>query len=135
MSGMIKVGGSGGKTNNLPIIKNLRTDGIIKPTEFTIKYTAEDFENTILRHYIYINNQKKEITKEIGYEQPNNEFSYKLDNLKYYTLYEIKIEVSDGVNVVQSNLLQVRTENATVYGVKVMENIYLKLVVLIQIML
>ena len=121
MSGMIKINGNSNKANNIPIIKNLRTDDIIKPTEFTIKYIAEDFENTILRHYIYINGEKKEITKDVGYEKPNNEFIYCLSNLINNTLYSIQIELSDGINIVQSSILNIKTPEAKILGISVDE--------------
>ena len=123
MGGMVKiVGNAGGQKNASPEIRNLRTDGTITPTSFTIKYIAEDFENTILRHYLILNNVKSEITKTVGYERPNNEFTYELNNLTHNTLYSIKIEVTDGINIIQSNLLEVRTESAVIYGIKILEN-------------
>ena len=123
MGGMIKiVGNTGGQKNASPEIRNLRTDGIITPTSFTIKYIAEDFENTILRHYIYIDGEKKEITKDVGYENINNEFTYEINELSIGTKYKIRIEVTDGIYSASSNVLEVSTAESIIYGVKVLEN-------------
>ena len=123
MSGLLSISSSGGGSNNAsPIISNLRVDGKIGLDSFTIKYTAEDFENTILRHYISINSEKKEITKELGYESSNNEFTYALSGLQQGTNYNVQIEVTDGVNVVNSSINVKTLEKPQIYGVKVMEN-------------
>lgn len=123
MGGMIKiVGNTGGQKNASPEIRNLRTDGTITPTSFTIKYIAEDFENTILRHYIYIDGEKKEITKDVGYEKSNNEFNYMIDNLSMGTTYNIRIEVTDGIDTVRTENLAITTLSHLIYGVRVMEN-------------
>ena len=122
MSGMIKVGGNGGSSNNPPKIRNFRQEGLLESNFFDIKYIAEDFENTILRHYIYIDGQKKEITKDVGYEKPNNEFNYRVSNLKINTMYKIQIEVTDGIETVRSDILSISTANKSLFGIRVMEN-------------
>ena len=122
MSGLISISSSSGGSNNAsPIISNLRVDGNPEVHSFTIKYTAKDSENTILRHYISINGEKKEITKELGYESSNNEFTYTLSGLQQGTNYNVQIEVTDGVNVVNSNI-NVKTDKIPIYGVKIMTN-------------
>lgn len=122
MSGMIKLSGSGGSNNNPPRIKNFRQEGELESRFFDIKYIAEDFENTILRHYIYIDGQKKEISKDVGYEKPNNEFTYRVSNLNINTKYNIQIEVTDGIETVRSDIISVSTLNYVLYGIRVMEN-------------
>ena len=122
MSGIIRISMSGGKSNNPPTIRNFRQEGKIESTFFDIKYIAEDFENTILRHYVYIDGRKQEITKEVGYEVVNNEFTYRVNNLNLNTKYQIQIEVTDGIDTVRSDTISVTTANYQIFGVKVMEN-------------
>lgn len=122
MSGIIRISMSGGSSNNPPTIRNFRQEGKIESTFFDVKYIAEDFENTILRHYAYIDGRKQEITKEVGYEAVNNEFTYRVNNLNLNTKYQIQIEVTDGIETVRSDTISVTTANYQVFGVKVMEN-------------
>lgn len=125
MSGLIRISGgasTGGKENKPPIIRNFRQEGEALGTSILIKYIAEDFENTILRHYIYINGQKKEITKDVGYESSNNDFSYLMKKLTPNHLYTIQIEISDGFNIVKSDILSISTKEFCIYGVSVDEN-------------
>ena len=122
MSGIIRISMSGGKSNNPPTIRNFRQEGKIESTFFDVKYIAEDFENTILRHYVYIDGRKQEITKEVGYEVVNNEFTYRVNNLNLNTKYQIQIEVTDGIDTVRSDTVSVTTANYQIFGVKVMEN-------------
>lgn len=122
MSGIIRISMSGGKGNNPPTIRNFRQEGKIESTFFDVKYIAEDFENTILRHYVYIDGRKQEITKEVGYEVVNNEFTYRVNNLNLNTKYQIQIEVTDGIDTVRSDTVSVTTANYQIFGVKVMEN-------------
>ena len=123
MAGFIKIAvGGSEKGNNAPTIRNFRQEGKIESTYFDVKYIAEDFENTILRHYIYIDGRKQEITKNVGYEQPSNEFTYRVDNLNLNTKYQIQIEVTDGIDTVRSDTISVTTANYQIFGVRVMEN-------------
>ena len=123
MAGLIKIAVSGGgKNNKAPTIKNFRQEGKIETTCFDIKYIAEDFENTILRHYIYVDAQKKEITKNVGYESVNNEFTYRVNNLSMGTTYNIQLEVTDGIDTVRSDILSIKTTSYPTFGIKVMEN-------------
>lgn len=108
--------------NNAPKIRNFRQEGVLQSKYFDIKYIAEDFENTILRHYIYIDGKKQEITKNVGYEQLSNEFTYRVNNLIFNTKYEIQIEVTDGLETVRSDILSVMTSSNPIYGIRVMEN-------------
>ena len=123
MAGFIKIAvGGSEKGNNAPTIRNFRQEGKIESTYFDVKYIAEDFENTILRHYIYIDGRKQEITKNVGYEQPSNEFTYRVDNLNLNTKDQIQIEVTDGIDTVRSDTISVTTANYQIFGVRVMEN-------------
>lgn len=123
MAGFIKIAvGGSEKGNNAPTIRNFRQEGKIESTYFDVKYIAEDFENTILRHYIYIDGRKQEITKNVGYEQPSNEFTYRVDNLNLNIKYQIQIEVTDGIDTVRSDTISVTTANYQIFGVRVMEN-------------
>lgn len=122
MSGMIKLVGNSGSSNNPPKIRNFRQEGLVESNFFDIKYIAEDFENTILRHYIYIDGQKMEITKDVGYEKPNNEFAYRVSNLKINTPYKIQIEVTDGIDTIRSDILSISTANKSLFGIRIMEN-------------
>lgn len=121
MSGMIKISGNG-VNNNPPKIRNFRQEGEIRSTYFDIKYVAEDFENTILRQFIYVNGVKTEITKDVGYEQLNNEFSYRVSDLSLNTRYEVQVEVTDGLDSIRSDIISITTEDYKVYGVRVIEN-------------
>lgn len=122
MSGIIRISMSGGKSNNPPTIRNFRQEGKIESTFFDVKYIAEDFENTILRHYVYIDGRKLDISRDVGYESTNNEFTYRVNNLNLNTKYQIQIEVTDGIETVRSDTISVTTANYQVFGVKVMEN-------------
>lgn len=122
MSGIIRISMSGGKGNNPPTIRNFRQEGKIESTFFDVKYIAEDFENTILRHYVYIDGRKQDISKDVGYEAINNEFTYRVNNLNLNTKYQIQIEVTDGIDTVRSDTIFVTTANYQIFGVRVMEN-------------
>lgn len=122
MSGLLSISSNNSGSNNAsPIISNLRVDGEIGTNGFTIKYTAKDFENTILRHYISINDEKKEITKNVGYESYNNEFTYKLNLLNPNTNYNIKIEVTDGIDLISSSI-NIKTNKIQIFGIKIDES-------------
>lgn len=118
MSGMIKISGNG---SNLikAIVKNLRVDGKITSSAFTIKYNVENFKTLNLTHFININGERKEITNDVIYSKENNEFSYTLKYLSGGTVYNVQIEIMDSDVVSKSDILQVKTENYIVYGVKV----------------
>lgn len=118
---MVNSNSTGSCTNDNLTIKNLVLDGEIKTTFFTIKYTANDKNNSILRHFIYINGIKNEITKDVGYESTSNEFTYTLKNLNNNTLYSVQIEVSNSSSKKISNILNVTTRKSFVYGVRIDE--------------
>ncbi len=122
MSGIIRISMSCGKGNNPPTIRNFRQEGEIESTFFDVKYIAEDFENTILRHYAYIDGRKLDISRDVGYESTNNEFTYRVNNLNLNTKYQIQIEVTDGIDTVRSDTISVTTANYQIFGVIVMEN-------------
>ena len=123
MAGFIKIAvGGSEKGNNAPTIRNFRQEGKIESTYFDVKYIAEDFENTILRHYIYIDGRKLDISRDVGYESTNNEFTYRVNNLNLNTKYQIQIEVTDGIDTVRSDTISVTTANYQIFGVRVMEN-------------
>ena len=109
----------GGTINEEPKIRNLRQEGKVDSDCFTLKYVAEDFENTILRHYIYLNGKRIEITKAVGYESANNEFTYTVKNLTIATKYKVQIEVTDGLDTVRSDVVTMSTSEIQIYGVRV----------------
>ncbi|MFU2417190.1 hypothetical protein [Peptacetobacter sp. AB800] len=118
MSGMIKISGNGNSVIKA-IIKNLRVDGKITSSGFTIKYNVENFKSLNLKHFININGERKEITKDVIYDKENNEFSYTLKSLTSGTVYNIQIEINDSDIISKSEILQVKTEKSVIYGIKV----------------
>lgn len=123
MSGMIKISGNNGKPISPQVIKGLRTFGEIGYEKCSLKYITENFDDySNLKHFIYINNYRKEITNEIKKDEFNNEFQYELNNLKEDTTYNIFIEIEDGENSVKSNSIQFKTLRYKIYGVKVDES-------------
>lgn len=118
MSGMIKISGNGNGVIKA-IIKNLRVDGKITSSSFTIKYNVENFKTLNLKHFININGERKEITNYVIYSKENNEFSYTLKYLSGGTVYNVQIEIIDSDIVSKSDILQVKTESYIMYGVKV----------------
>lgn len=118
MSGMIKISGNGNGIIKA-IIKNLRVDGKITSSGFTIKYNVENFKTLNLKHFININGERKEITNDVIYNKENNEFSYTLEYLNGGTVYNIQIEINDSDIISKSDILQVKTENYIAFGVKV----------------
>lgn len=121
MSGLISISSSGGGSNNASniIVKDLKVDGKIESNNFSITYIVEKFKTINLKHFIYINGQKKEITKEVLYENSKNEFKYKLNDLIGGTIYNIQIEVSDSITTSNSDVLKVTTSESIIYGVTV----------------
>lgn len=73
ISGLISISntneGSSGTINNPPEIKNFKTDKI-ETTYIDISYDALDMNGTILRHYIYLNGVKTEITNNLSNSTP-----------------------------------------------------------------
>ena len=126
MSGLIRISGGastggGGSANTAPVIRNFRSTSA-SSTTITIQYVAEDTENAILRHYIYINGQKKEITKEVIENEELKEFEYTITGLTKETPYQIQVEVSDSLDTIRSDILNISTKAYIVYGVRIDEN-------------
>ena len=124
MSGMICISasGGGGAVGNKPVISNFRCEGEPTLDSFVIKYIAIDNDNQILRHTLILDGKRTEISTDVGCENINREFTYTVKNLKGGTKYNVQIEVTDGVETVQSDVISVTTSNVQTYGVKVMEN-------------
>lgn len=110
-----------GMINEPPIFSNLN---VTKKTTNTIslEWTLTDLDLTICRQYLILNGQKKEISKEIGYEKVDNKFTYTISGLAQGTIYQIKLEATDGHDIAMSDLLNVQTERKYIYGVKVNES-------------
>lgn len=124
MSGMICISasGGGGAVGNKPVISNFRCEGEPTLDSFVIKYIAIDNDNQILRHTLILDGKRTEISTDVGCENINREFTYTVKNLKGGTKYNVQIEVTDGVETVQSDVISATTSNVQTYGVKVMEN-------------
>lgn len=121
ISGLISISQqkNDGSNNLPPEIKSLQVDDT-KEREITISYSAIDANNTILRHFIYLNGKKKEITNDV-FPGTENHFIYTIKNLELNTSYRIFIEVSDGLETFKSDLLEASTPEYVVYGVYVDE--------------
>lgn len=121
MSGMIKISGNNQKVLP-PTINGLRVFGEMGYEDCIIKYVTENFnQDKKLYHYIYINDLKKEITSEVIENNLYDEFEYHLTNLTQNTTYNIYIEVSDGSNIIKSDMIQVKTLKYKIYGITVNE--------------
>lgn len=123
---MITVKGGGGMLNNPPVINEFKVINV-GPKNITISYKVEDVDLQIVRHFLTVHSEngivinKKDITKELGYEKPNNLFSYNIPGLTRNTNYTIQIECTDGL-VSSFVSLEQRTENTVVYELIVNEN-------------
>ena len=121
MSGLIKISGSG-KSNKKPIITDFVQFGEIGVDSFSIKYTAIDKDNTPLKHYLYVNGTKKDISKDVGADRVNREFTYTLSGLEPKTEYNLQLEITDGSSTVQSSIIKVTTNKIKIFGVRVDES-------------
>ena len=121
MSGLIKISGSG-KSNKKPIITDFVQFGEIGVDSFSIKYTAIDKDNIPLKHYLYVNGTKRDISKDVGADRVNREFTYTLSELEPKTEYNLQLEVTDSFVTTQSSIIKVTTKKPLVYGVKVDES-------------
>lgn len=117
----------GGTINEIPTVIGLRE--LDKTADsITIQYTVKDIELTICRHYLTVKTStgtvinKKEITKEVGYERSNDLFTYKIPNLDRNTAYTIQIFASDGHDESKSDAISVTTKNYLIYGIRVDES-------------
>lgn len=121
MSGLIKISGSG-KSNKKPIITDFVQFGEIGIDSFSIKYTAIDKDNIPLKHYLYVNGTKRDISKDVGADRVNREFTYTLSGLEPKTEYNLQLEITDGFITTQSSIIKVTTKKILVYGVRVDES-------------
>ena len=123
MSGLICVSssGSGGNKYSKLIISDFK--GIDKTNDsISVSYIAINNDNKPLQHFIIIDGVKQEITSDVNAQEINREFTYTLKNLKVGTSYNLQIEVTDGIDTIQSVLLTLKTNDSFVYGVKIMTN-------------
>ena len=130
MSGLIRIsggatvntpGGGGSSSNTAPTIRNFRAENV-SSTTITIKYIAEDAENAMLRSYIYINDSKKEITRDVKINEETHEYEYTLTKLTKNTPYKLQVEVSDSLDTVRSDVINISTKDYIIYGVRINEN-------------
>lgn len=126
---MITVKGSGGMLNAPPTISEFKSIGEPTQNSISISYKVTDADLQIVRHYITVKTStgvifnKKEITKEVGYENPNNIFSYTINGLKRETSYTIQITCSDGFTESNSIAIQQKTEDFNSFGFVLNESI------------
>lgn len=122
MSGLIRISGgaSTGKENKVPVVMNLLSSEQTANT-ISISYYANDYNGTIIRHYIYIDGVKTEITDNVVFDSEYSIFRYTITGLTKSTTYNIQIEVSDGLDVARSDILTVATKEYVIYGVRVNE--------------
>ena len=117
----ISIKSIGSIINESPSVTYLKTTNF-NFTTISIEYKLENIGLAICRHYLYLNGEKKEITKEVGYESNENIFKYQITELKADTIYTIQIEINDGANETQSKVIQQSTKKPTIYGVKILED-------------
>lgn len=125
MAGQINISGciSNGSSGNKPFILNFRQEGDIESNSFTVKYKAIDNDNQILNHFIILNNKDKiDISKDVNCIEINREFTYTISGLTEGTNYTVQVEVSDGLNSVKSQIINVKTADRQVFGIKIMTN-------------
>ena len=122
MSGLIRISGgaSTGKENKVPVVMNLLSSEQTANT-ISISYYAKDYNGTILRHYIYLDGVKTEITDNVVFDSEYGIFRYILTGLTKSTTYNIQIEVSDGLDIARSDVLNISTKEYVIYGVRVNE--------------
>lgn len=120
---MITVKGGGGVLNNPPTVSELKVVGEPTQTSISISYKVTDAELQITRHYLTVNGvyNKKEITKEVGYEMPDNLFTYTITGLTKATEYTIQIMCDDGLAEGNSNPLQAETKDIILYSFTITE--------------
>lgn len=118
MSGMIKIT-NGGLSKTKIIIKNFRIDGEITSSSFFIKYQIENLKSQNIKHYIYINQNKTEITDNVIYNEEKNEYTYELTRLESSTMYSVQIEILNLDELSKSEIIHVTTKASIIFGVKV----------------
>lgn len=122
MSGLIRISGgaSTGKENKVPVVINLLSSEQTANT-ISISYYAKDYNGTILRHYIYLDGVKTEITDNVVFDSEYGIFRYILTGLTKSTTYNIQIEVSDGLDIARSDVLNISTKEYVIYGIRIDE--------------
>lgn len=124
----ISIKSIGGTMQEAPVVTELKATKNITQDSIEIQYKVIDEELQIVRHYLTVKSSagtvynKKEITKEVHYESPNNIFTCKIQGLKRGTDYTIQIECFDGLDYGKSDAISVSTQNINIFGVRVMEN-------------
>ena len=124
MSGLIGVSssGSGGNKYNKLIISDFKECEKPTPSSISISYIAINNDNKPLQHFIIVDGIKQEITSYIDADKINREFTYKIENLKLGTSYNLQIEITDGIDAVQSIILTLSTSVFKTIGVRVDES-------------
>lgn len=118
MSGMIKIT-NGSLSKPKIIVKNLRIDGEVTSSSFFIKYQIENLKSQNIKHYIYINQNKTEITDNVIYNEEKNEYTYELTRLESSTMYSVQIEILNLDELSKSEIIHVTTKASIIFGVKV----------------
>ena len=108
----------GGVINEVPKVSNLRVVSS-EQKSIEIEYSVEDIELTICRHYLLLNGEKKEITKEVGYESESNIFRYTITGLTRNTTYTVQIVCDDGLDKGNSESIQASTKFIQLYGFRI----------------
>lgn len=117
----ISIKGGSSLINEIPRVSNLKITNFESET-IDIEYNVEDVELTICRQYLLLNGERTEITKDVGYEQENNIFRYRIKGLNKGTAYTIQIAASDGIDEGLSKAIHQSTKAIHLLGVRVMEN-------------
>lgn len=128
---MISVKNNGGgistDRNKRPVVTELRRNTATRDN-IEITYKVNDEELTICRHYLTVRTtsaiviNKKEITRDVGYESPSNVFRYLIEGLIEDTTYTIQITCSDGLDEGVSEAIQVQTGGALSYTICIDES-------------
>lgn len=118
MSGMIKIT-NGSLSKSKIIIKNFRIDGEITSSSFFIKYQIENLKSQNIKHFIYINQNRTEITDNVIYDEEKNEYTYKLTRLESSTMYSVQVEILNLDELSKSEILYATTQAATIFGVSI----------------
>ena len=119
----ISIKSLGGEMNDAPVISDLQMLGKADQTTIGISYKVTDTELQIVRHYLTVSGvcEKKEITKDVGYEAEGNVFNYKIRNLSPGKQYSVQIMCDDGLSQTFSEVVQLSTSSDWVLGFKIHE--------------
>ena len=110
-----------GSFNEVPKVTDLKVTAFGLDT-IDIEYKVNDVELNICRQYLILNGEKREITKDTGYESNSNIFKYKILELDIDTIYTIQIVASDGLDEGLSEAIQQKTKNIALLGIRVDES-------------